>query len=326
MAGKLFEVAFKISGILDGAFGSAIRSAQASLRGLGAAARASNAAMRGGLGGLQSKLANLNQLQAAVARFKDLKRAVLDTQNAFNAANQKTAQLARQYREQQQAAQNLKSRLDSLKASYAAQKGSLPRADLQAMKAEIKSLSQEFKAAEQAAKSIGREFESSKSKGGNLKATLQQQQAALAQLRSQLSNGGISTSGLAQSEARLRQEIEATTRAIERQAQIQSRLSSAQANSNASSFNMSNAASNFSGAMSTAQSIAAPFKAAVDNAMTFEHAMSRVKALTQTQNIREGNLSQVQADMAKLEAQARELGATTQFTMTQAADAMGYLG
>ena len=136
------------------------------------------------------------------------------------------------------------------------------------------------------------------------------------QLRTQLGSSGFSTSGFAQSEARLRQEIERTTQAIERQAQAQARIQNAQANSNAASFNLSNAQSNFTGAISTAQSIAEPFKAAVDNAMTFEHAMSRVKALTQTQNIRDGNLAQVQADMAKLEGQARELGATTQFTMT----------
>ncbi|MBR3622836.1 MAG: phage tail tape measure protein, partial [Selenomonadaceae bacterium] len=60
--------------------------------------------------------------------------------------------------------------------------------------------------------------------------------------------------------------------------------------------------------------------------MTFEHAMSRVKALTQSGLIRQGDFDAVNANMQKLEAQARELGATTQFTMTQAADAMGYLG
>ena len=54
--------------------------------------------------------------------------------------------------------------------------------------------------------------------------------------------------------------------------------------------------------------------------------VSRVKALTQSQLIREGQTDLVAANMAKLERQALDLGATTQFTAVEAAQAMGFLG
>ena len=69
-----------------------------------------------------------------------------------------------------------------------------------------------------------------------------------------------------------------------------------------------------------------PFVGAIEGAMDFEYTMSRVKALTQGENIRSGNLEQVRLEMDLLTKQAQELGATTQFTMTQAGEAMGFLG
>ena len=69
-----------------------------------------------------------------------------------------------------------------------------------------------------------------------------------------------------------------------------------------------------------------PFKAAVENAMDYEFAMSKVKALTQMRNIREGNLQQVTKNMAALDAQAKQLGASTEYTATEIANAMSFYG
>ena len=69
-----------------------------------------------------------------------------------------------------------------------------------------------------------------------------------------------------------------------------------------------------------------PLRSAANQAETFEHAMSRVKSLTQSENIKRGDFARVQEEMTELEAQARHLGATTQFTMLDAAQAQGFLG
>lgn len=326
MANRVFEVAFRINGALSGQFASAMRNAQNSMRNIGAAARAVNAATNGGAASLQNYLARLNQISASAQKFAQLKRAVSETSAAMLAANQNVARLARQYRDSQAAATALKSRLDVLKATLEAQKNSMPRNELRQLRAEIKSVTAEYRAANNAAKAASREFESAKNKAAGLKTAYQQQRADLQSLRSALSAAGFSTQSFASSERNLRSEIESTTRAIERQAQVQSRLSAAQSRSQTASGNLGMAAAGVAGAVYTAEQVAAPFQSAVENAMTFEHAMSRVKALTQTQFIREGDMETVRQNMARLENQARELGATTQFTMTQAADAMGYLG
>lgn len=156
----------------------------------------------------------------------------------------------------------------------------------------------------------------------NLQSQLQSQRSALASLQHSLSQAGFSSANFAQQQARLQAELNRTTQLIERQTQISAhRQQFSQAGQD-----LSNSYSNFQNAIGTAQSIANPFREAIEGAMTFEHSMSRVKALTQMKNIRAGDTEAVQREMSMLESQAKQLGASTQFTMTQAADAMGYLG
>lgn len=225
-------------------------------------------------------------------------------------------------------AQRLKSQIDSLKASIASQKSAVDNAksSYDTLKASLKGAASELKTAESSLKNLGTSFASSKSKVQELYHTLQQQKSALESLKSSLSSAGFSTDHFIQSEMKLRSEIEATTRAIERQAQISARLTNAQERVNTASTNLGEAQSAFNTVTSAVESVARPLIDATENAMTFEHSMSRVKALTQSGLIREGKMDEVNANMAKLTEQAQRLGATTQFTMTEAADAMGYLG
>ena len=141
-----------------------------------------------------------------------------------------------------------------------------------------------------------------------------------------LKAAGYGVDQMVQSMMRLKMAAKETSDALRRISDASKNLSEARAASNNASSNLSNEWNNMSNAVSTAQSIMQPFKSAVDNAETFEHAMSKVKALTQSENIKAGNYERVREEMAELEAQARQLGATTQFTMTQAAEAQGYLG
>jgi len=66
----------------------------------------------------------------------------------------------------------------------------------------------------------------------------------------------------------------------------------------------------------TGAAMVAPLALPVNTAMEFEAAMSKVKAITNSTD----------ADMAKLTATARELGASTQYSASEAAAAMSYLG
>lgn len=66
----------------------------------------------------------------------------------------------------------------------------------------------------------------------------------------------------------------------------------------------------------TGAAMVAPLALPVNTAMDFEAAMSKVKAITNSTD----------EDMARLTATARELGANTQYSATEAAQAMSYLG
>ena len=143
------------------------------------------------------------------------------------------------------------------------------------MSDKVKQAKADLKAAEQTAAASGKGFTQAKADASRLKASYQQQLAALQQLRSQLSAAGFNTSSFAASEARLESEINRVNNALRQQEALLNAQRQAQQASN----NLSNSFSNFQNALQTAQTIASPFKAAIDNAITFEHAMSRVKAL-----------------------------------------------
>ena len=66
----------------------------------------------------------------------------------------------------------------------------------------------------------------------------------------------------------------------------------------------------------TGAAMVAPLALPINTAMDFEQAMSKVKAITNSTD----------ADMARLTATARELGASTQYSASEAAQAMSYLG
>jgi TP901 family phage tail tape measure protein len=66
----------------------------------------------------------------------------------------------------------------------------------------------------------------------------------------------------------------------------------------------------------TGAAMVAPLALPISTAMDFEQAMSKVKAITNSTD----------EDMARLTATARELGASTQYSATEAAQAMAYLG
>ena len=79
---------------------------------------------------------------------------------------------------------------------------------------------------------------------------------------------------------------------------------------------LSGATGNFAKGTAVVAAGAAPLAAMIGTAANFEQAMSKVKAITNSSN----------EDMARLNETAQQLGASTQFSATQAAEDMSYLG
>lgn len=134
------------------------------------------------------------------------------------------------------------------------------------------------------------------------------QQAQKAASAEQKATGSVST---AQYEhiAFLQGKINALT-------QRRSDILDAQAKKENAGKRLSGATGNFAKGAAVVAAGAAPLAAMIGTAANFEQAMSKVKAITNSSN----------EDMARLNETAQQLGATTQFSATQAAEAMSYLG
>ncbi|WP_432643403.1 phage tail tape measure protein [Acidaminococcus sp.] len=148
---------------------------------------------------------------------------------------------------------------------------------------------------------------------------LHQSRLLLAGVSSELESAGFSTKNFAQSQAELKNQIEAANKALDAQqkkAAAQQKVKMAKAEQNGAKHDLMTSFANFQGGMATAQSFAAPLVSSVQVAANFEQAMSKVQAITNADN----------ADMQKLSATARDLGASTKFSATQSAQAMSYLG
>ena len=328
MASRILELAIAIKGKLDQAYTDSMKRAISEAGNLQRKFKEMSQAAQGSQR-LMERMGELKGIQANILRFRELKRSVSDYTLQLAQAQANANKYAAELRRSQAATEQLRQRHEALTASLKNLKGQIPNAEWRQMNAEAKALKAALKESEANTKAAGRAFEQAKNQAASLKSKLAEQQAELQRIRSSLTSAGYSAQNLAQNEARLRQEIQQTTRALEQANRVQEQANARQAaqrNNNQAQTNAYNAYGNFQSAIGTAQTIAQPFVGAIENAMTFEHAMSKVKALTQSGLIRQGDFDAVNANMQKLEAQARELGATTQFTMTQAAEAMSYLG
>lgn len=215
----------------------------------------------------------------------------------------------------------MKAAYQRLNDVYKANRRSMGSDAAQVMREQLKAARAELKAQQRLVDDLGKQSEASSSKAQKLRETLSAQQSKLTQLRSTLPHG-INTSA----EAALRAQIDQTTQALNREIAAIERRNQVLANFSQANQDLVNAWSNFQSSLSTAATILNPFKEAADNAEEFEYAMSRVKSLTQMRNLKEGNFARVESEMASLTEQAKALGAATEFTKTEVAQAQGYLG
>lgn len=157
-----------------------------------------------------------------------------------------------------------------------------------------------------------------------LKAKHSQQQAELQGLRSKLNAAGISTRNLGQHERELRSKISATNQAMAQQEARLKRLT-AQQQRLGKAKEQYESTQNLAGSMAgtgaaglaTGSGMLYAGSRMLAPGLDFDASMSKVQALT-----RLGGESE---ELAALREQARQLGASTQFTAGNAADAQGFL-
>ena len=262
-------------------------------------------------------LEKLYAMKNAFDQYKKLNQGVRDNSAEVVQARLKSAQMKKAYQDQYNQVEQMRQSYDKLKAVYRANKKSMSADEQVGMKASIRAAKEELKAQEQILRSMSRENLGQTQKTRGLENQLNRQRSELASLQASLRSAGANLSDMAAQESRLRAEIERTTQALERQQHLDMRR---QNFANAQQ-NMSNAYSNFQDSMSTAQTIMSPIKSAVDEAVSFEAAMSKIKALTQVKNIRAGDIERVNREMGELQETIMQIGATTEFTNLEVAGA-----
>jgi TP901 family phage tail tape measure protein len=195
---------------------------------------------------------------------------------------------------------------------------------LQASREKVRQLAREIGAAGAPTKALNQQYQRAIREATALKAKHGEQQTALQGLRGKLNAAGISTRNLGQHERDLKTRITATNQAMAQQeARLkritaqQQRLARAKQQYEKTQALAGSMAGTGAGGLATGSGILYAGSRMLAPGLDFDTGMSKVQALTR--------LSGDSPELAALREQARQLGASTQFTAGNAADAQGFL-
>lgn len=190
------------------------------------------------------------------------------------------------------------------KSSRATKDASLAYQDA---KQKLNLLSAEISKTDKPSKELQNNFRKSQIAAQRAKTAFMESAVATREMGKALSAAGVDFKNLNQQQASLAKTFDT----------LKKRQAALQANADAKSQNLTNRA-NYRGQMVDAVALGSSLYAAIKPAVDFEFAMAQVGAVTEEAANSEG--------FKKLTAKAKELGATTQYTSAQAADAMKFLG
>src|SRR5690606_8585167 len=188
----------------------------------------------------------------------------------------------------------------------------------------VKALSRELASTTTPTKALTRDFQSAVRQGHALKQKHNEQQRELQGLRSKLGEAGISTRNLGQHERDLRTKVNQTNQAIaEQEGRLKrltaqhKRLGQAKADYERTSALAGSMAATGAGGLATGSGVLYAGARLMAPGVQFDADMSKVQALTR--------LDKGDEQLAAMRAQARQLGADTMFSATDAAQGQGFL-
>lgn len=232
-------------------------------------------------------------------------------------------------------ARTLKTTRDTLKGLQSQQKDissfkSLKGANeqtQQAMRAStdrVKALSRELANTSNPTKALNNEFKRAVRESQSLKQKHGEQQRQLQTLRGRLSDAGISTKNLSQHERDLRQKLVSTNQTLKQQedrlkrvTDQQNRMAKAKASYEKSQQLAGSMAASGAAGVAAGSGILYAGARMMAPGVQFDADMAKVQALTR--------LSRDDEQLAAMRAQARQLGADTMFSATEAAQGQGFL-
>lgn len=195
---------------------------------------------------------------------------------------------------------------------------------MQASRERVRQLSQQLRSTEAPTKALNQQFQRAIREATSLKAKHAEQQRELQGLRGKLSAAGISTAQLGQAERDLKAKVTTTNQAmatqearLKRLTAQQQRLARAKDQYQRTQALAGSMAATGAGGLATGSGILYSGARLLAPGLDFDASMSKVQSLTR--------LSGDSDELKALREQARQLGASTQFTAGNAADAQGFL-
>ena len=284
------------------------------------------------VGELQKKMSRLNEIRVKAEKYKELERSAQSLGSKFSQATAKAAQLESELKNNRRAAAQYKAQLDQARAVLAGMSRSANPEAYKTARANLAQLTAAYKTAQATVKASERAFKQAASSAKTSGDAFAANQNALRRLSSELRQAGFYTEHFASSQIVLQNELRRTGQALSQAQRIQAQYDAQQArkrenqkNFHNSQLDFYNATGNWNAGLEVSKSILSPFADAISVAMDFEAEMSKVKSMTQMDNIKLGNWEKVNSEMKMLTEQAKEMGRTTQFTSVQAAQAQFYM-
>jgi TP901 family phage tail tape measure protein len=296
MAGRVHEIAFKIAGKIAANFSGTFKTAAATVKQFGDSVRGMNAEA------------------AQIDKIVRMRKEVITASQDFNKTKQNATELGKSFALSKQRAETLRQefaksnaeteRLASVMKGIKNPSAELSRA-FENSRLKTSMLSNAMKEAEAESKKLGDEFNRERTASNKAEQQLLEQRAALQNLERSAGTAGQSLKQLRDRQNELMASAEKARAAQER--------------FNASIAGMKGAAAGMKEtamyAGMTGAAMGAGLKAAIDAGMNFEQTMSGVAAVSRASA----------GDLAKMSAQAKQLGADTEWSASQAAEGMQFL-
>ena len=292
---RTYELSFKLGAQMAGSFAKTMTSAS------------------GTLANLNKNIASINSSQNSIQALQNLRKKSGELSRQLSSARENTARLSAEMRSSQAQTNQLGKQFRSAtsKANYLGRQLNQTEEPTEELKqkfaqaqAEAKRLGTEFKKSQSETNKLESEFTKAQKTASTLKTKHSENRTELERLKQSMGSTGTSTKQLID---RQKQLAEAAEKAKKAQASLQSTISAQQANV----AKRGELRGQLFDAVALAGSLAAPIKIAA----SFEQEMSKVGAVSRASS----------EDLAKLTKTARDLGASTNWSASQAAEGMQYL-
>ncbi len=319
---KVLETIYRITGEVSGSLLGAIATANNAMRGLNVAAKATTPKLAD-TGALSKQLKALRQLQTELEKYKALQGALGQQQIKYYNAQKQLSERSRQWRET--SAQNAKL-YEQIRLQERVRDRASTTSERQNATRELKALREQYRAGTEKSRQEFESKEQAERELARVNAVFRSQKSELSALVGQLNAAGYATSNLSSAQAQLSNDLSRATKALQQQS-LKNVLNANEAvNRHGQNFNT--AVDNVSNALDTSRQIIEPLAEATRTAMTFEAAVSKTKALTQMDRLNSGDSAQIalaNERVAMLQEKYMEIGRTTKFSATEAANAGNFM-